>query len=100
MDADSLSNLQFFKHLLVDGYFEGRNIMFVGFSDSQGSADGNVQISLDRARAVRATIATLLEDAQLNNGFEVLGLGEGLPLACNDTAWGQNQNRRVEIWIK
>ena len=24
-------------------------------------------------------------------GFEVLGLGEGLPLACNDTAWGQNQ---------
>ena len=100
MDADSLSNLQFFKHLFVDGYFEGRNIMFVGFSDSQGSADGNVQISLDRARAVRATIATLLEDAQLSNGFEVLGLGEGLPLACNDTAWGQNQNRRVEIWIK
>ena len=100
MDADSLSNLQFFKHLFVGGYFEGLNIMFVGFSDSQGSADGNVQISLDRARAVRATIATLLEDAQLSNGFEVLGLGEGLPLACNDTAWGQNQNRRVEIWIK
>jgi phosphate transport system substrate-binding protein len=100
MDAESLSNLQFFKHLFAGGYFEGRNIMFVGFSDSQGSADGNVQISLDRARAVRATIATLLEDAQLSNGFEVLGLGEGLPLACNDTAWGQNQNRRVEIWIK
>ena len=100
MDADSLSNLKFFKHLFMDGYFERRNIMFVGFSDSQGSADGNVQISLDRARAVRATIATLLEDAQLSNGFEVLGLGEGLPLACNDTAWGQNQNRRVEIWIK
>ena len=100
MDTDSLSNLQFFKHLLVDGYFKGRNVMFVGFSDSQGSADGNVQISLGRARAVRATIATMLEDTQLSNGFEVLGLGEGLPLACNDTAWGQNKNRRVEIWVK
>jgi phosphate transport system substrate-binding protein len=59
-----------------------------------------VQISLGRARAVRATIATMLEDTQLSNGFEVLGLGEGLPLACNDTAWGQNKNRRVEIWVK
>ena len=100
MDADSQSNLQFLKRLFVAGYFEGRDVMFVGFSDSQGSADGNLQISLDRARAVRATIATLLDDAQLSDGFEVLGLGEGLPLACNDTAWGQNQNRRVEIWVK
>lgn len=100
MNADSQSNLQFLKRLFVAGYFEGRDVMFVGFSDSQGSADGNVQISLDRARAVRATIATLLDDAPLSNGFEVLGLGEGLPLACNDTAWGQNQNRRVEIWVK
>ena len=100
MDADSQSNLQFLKRLFVAGYFEGRDVMFVGFSDSQGSAEGNVQISLDRARAVRATIATLLDDAQLSDGFEVLGLGEGLPLACNDTAWGQNQNRRVEIWVK
>ena len=100
VDADSQSNLQFLKRLFVAGYFEGRDVMFVGFSDSQGSAEGNVQISLDRARAVRATIATLLDDAQLSDGFEVLGLGEGLPLACNDTAWGQNQNRRVEIWVK
>jgi phosphate transport system substrate-binding protein len=100
MDTGSQANFQFLKRLFVGGYFEGRKVLFVGFSDSQGSADGNVQISLDRARAVRATIATLLDDAQLSDGFEVLGLGEGLPLACNDTAWGQNQNRRVEIWVK
>ena len=100
MDTGSQANFQFLKRLFVGGYFEGRKVLFVGFSDSQGSADGNVQISLDRARAVRATIATLLDDAQLSDEFEVLGLGEGLPLACNDTAWGQNQNRRVEIWVK
>ena len=52
------------------------------------------------ARAVKATIATILDDTALRAGFQVIGLGEGLLIACNDTLWGQNQNRIVEIWAK
>ena len=73
---------------------------FVVFSNSQGSPDSNLRVSLDRARAVRAIISTMLDDTALNAGFQVIGLGEGLPVACNDTLWGQDQNRRVEIWVE
>jgi phosphate transport system substrate-binding protein len=100
LDAESYSNVRFLTWLIQSGYFERREVVFVGFSDSQGSPDGNLRISLDRARAVRATISTMLDDTALSADFQVIGLGEGLPVACNDTFWGQDQNRRVEIWVK
>ena len=37
------------------------------------------------ARAVKATIATILDDTALRAGFQVIGLGEKLPVAYNDT---------------
>ncbi len=52
------------------------------------------------ARAVQAKIATMLDDTALRAGFQVISLGGGLPVACNDTLWGQNQNGIVEIWAK
>ncbi|MGB0799353.1 MAG: OmpA family protein, partial [Planktomarina sp.] len=101
LDEGSQSNLGFLASLLKDGRFSGRDIIFAGFSDSQGSAEGNLQISLDRAQALRGTIRTLMgDDAPPKEAFRAVGFGEGLPLACNDTEWGQHQNRRVEIWVK
>ena len=44
------------------------------------------------ARAVQAKIAAMLDDTALRAGFQAIGLGEGLPVAYNDTLWGQNQN--------
>ena len=44
------------------------------------------------ACAVEAKIATMLDDTALRAGFQAIGLGEGLPVAYNDTLWGQNQN--------
>ena len=40
------------------------------------------------ARAVQAIIVTMLDEIALRAGFQVIGLGEGLLVACNDTPWG------------
>ena len=26
--------------------------------------------------------------------------GEAMPMACDDTDWGRDMNRRVEIWVQ
>jgi phosphate transport system substrate-binding protein len=26
--------------------------------------------------------------------------GEAMPMACDDTAWGRQVNRRVEVWVR
>lgn len=50
LDAGSFSNIRFLTRFIYLCHFEGREVVFVGFSDSQDSADGNLQISLDCAR--------------------------------------------------
>jgi phosphate transport system substrate-binding protein len=32
--------------------------------------------------------------------LEVLGFGEAMPLACDDSALGRHANRRVEVWLR
>ena len=101
LDEPSQSNLGYLVNLLLSGQYGGREVIFAGFTDSQGSSDGNLQISLDRARAVRATINTMLAEKNVGQlQFKAIGLGEGLPIVCNNSDWGQYQNRRVEVWLK
>ena len=101
LDEPSRSNLGYLVNLLLSGQYDGREVIFAGFSDSQGSSEGNLQISLDRARAVRATIKTMLAEKNVGQSqFQAIGLGEGLPTVCNNSDWGQYQNRRVEVWVK
>ena len=26
--------------------------------------------------------------------------GEAMPMACDDTSWGRQANRRVEVWVR
>ena len=56
----------------------------------------NLRLSLDRASAV-ATNLMKLGMSYKNVSFELRGMGDGKPLASNDTVEGRNQNRRVEI---
>lgn len=101
LNEQSETNLRFLARLLTQADYKNRDVIFAGFSDSKGSAEGNLQISKNRARAVRATIRNLMGDQRSEDQeFRALGFGEAMPLACNDTDWGQNQNRRVEIWMR
>ena len=101
LDAQSRSNVVLLARLLEAGVYDGRELMFVGFSDGEGAASGNRTISQHRAKAVRAAVklaATTMKPDQTT--LSTKAFGEALPMACDDTEWGRQVNRRVEIWIK
>jgi len=45
---------------------------------------------------VRAAETANLERIKL----ELEAFGEAMPMACDDTAWGRQVNRRVEVWVR
>jgi outer membrane protein OmpA-like peptidoglycan-associated protein len=68
-----------------------------GHTDTVGSEAFNLQLSIDRAVAIRdALVARGVNPAQLTT----LGLGYGQPVAPNDTAEGRAQNRRTVIRVQ
>lgn len=68
-----------------------------GHTDSQGSDATNEVLSRRRADAVRAALITAgVDPARVTS----VGVGEGLPVASNDTPAGRQQNRRVEVVIQ
>lgn len=73
-----------------------RNITIEGHTDSQGSDSHNMTLSQGRADAVRNYLV------QKGYGADLVianGLGEGRPVADNNSAEGRANNRRVEIII-
>ncbi|MDU8927867.1 substrate-binding domain-containing protein [Alisedimentitalea sp. MJ-SS2] len=101
LDAQSRSNVEQLAHALEAGRYDGRTLVFVGFSDGQGPAKGNRTISERRARAVRDAVVVAAETANLDQvEITTTGYGEAMPMACDDSAWGRQVNRRVEVWVK
>lgn len=100
-DAQSRGNIQQLARDLEAGVYDGRKLMFVGFSDGQGPAETNKQISLKRAEAVRDAVLEVGETANLERvEITVDAFGEAMPMACDDSAWGRKVNRRVEVWVR
>lgn len=101
LDPQSRANVALLAEALERGRFDGRTILFAGFSDGRGDAASNRELSLRRARAVQdAVLAGLDEKIREAVEFETDGFGEAMPMACDADAWGQQVNRRVEIWLK
>lgn len=77
-------------------------IDIVGHTDSIGTDEDNLELSLDRARAVE----TALRDRGLDVDISIDGRGESEPVAPNETPDGEDdpagraQNRRVDITIR
>ena len=65
-----------------------------GHADSRGPEDYNMRLSVSRAESVSRYLAQQGVDA---SRMTVRGFGESRPVASNDTASGQAQNRRVEL---
>lgn len=65
-----------------------------GHTDSTGSEAYNQELSQRRGRAVANE---LVSRGIASSRFEVIGRGQGFPVAGNETAAGRQQNRRVEI---
>ena len=101
LDAQSRSNVQQLARALESGSYDMRRLAFVGFSDGEGPAEANLAIARRRAEAVRDAVleaAETVNPARLD--IVVDAFGEAMPMACDDTVWGRQVNRRVEVWLR
>ena len=71
-------------------------VKITGHTDSIGTPEYNMKLSLKRAEAVRDYLVSLGADA---SKLEVSGEGETKPIADNKTAAGRAKNRRVEVEV-
>jgi phosphate transport system substrate-binding protein len=101
LDAQSRSNVQQLARSLEQGQYDARQLLFVGFSDGQGAAKPNRDIALRRAEAVQRAVEAAAVAANLERvDLGVDAFGEAMPMACDDTSWGRQANRRVEVWVR
>jgi outer membrane protein OmpA-like peptidoglycan-associated protein len=73
-----------------------RTIRIAGYTDSQGPAAYNLDLSQRRADAVRDF---LIEHGIAASRIVARGYGEADPVASNATVSGRRENRRVEVLV-
>lgn len=73
-----------------------KKIKIVGHTDSIGNDQYNLELSNDRANAVKSY---LTNKGVPSENIEALGMGETQPIGDNNTADGRAKNRRVEFKI-
>lgn len=71
-----------------------RTVAIEGFTDSQGNASSNMDLSQRRAGAVRDA---LIAQGVTGDRISARGFGDAHPAASNATPAGRQMNRRVEI---
>jgi phosphate transport system substrate-binding protein len=77
-----------------------RKLVLAGFSDSAGTVDKNIVLSLERANAVKQALLRKLGDPQYAKLIDTRGYGPSVPVACNENETGRDKNRRVEVWLR
>lgn len=76
--------------------YEDRSVLIEGHTDDVGSDEANYNLSERRANSVQSY---LVSQGIRTHRLSTSGLGEGSPIATNQTATGRQQNRRVEVII-
>jgi outer membrane protein OmpA-like peptidoglycan-associated protein len=77
---------------------KGVNVYIVGHTDSEGSAELNMQLSEQRAQAVVNALVTRHKVAPVQ--LTTKGVGPLSPVASNASEAGRKLNRRVEMVLK
>jgi outer membrane protein OmpA-like peptidoglycan-associated protein len=76
--------------------YPDRSVLIEGHTDDVGSEESNFNLSQRRANSVKSYLVSQgIQSTRLSTS----GLGEGSPVAGNDTSTGRQQNRRVEVII-
>ena len=71
-------------------------VNIAGHTDSRGAANYNMGLSKDRAYSVANYLSS---QGVASNRINVVAFGESRPVADNNTDYGRQQNRRVELTI-
>jgi outer membrane protein OmpA-like peptidoglycan-associated protein len=74
----------------------GTRIEVNGYTDNEGDARSQQELSQQRADSVKAILA---QQGVLASAISAHGLGDANPVASNDTPAGRQQNRRVELVV-
>lgn len=77
--------------------FNQNSVEIVGYTDSTGSRQHNMDLSQRRAQSVAAYLTSQGVDA---SRVSTRGMGPDQPIASNADANGRAQNRRVEVNLK
>ncbi len=100
LDIQSRASIARLAMAVERGTFDGRRLIFAGFSDGDGPSTVNERLSLRRAGVVQdAFLAASGAAAPDRVDLLTVGFGEAMPMACDDTDWGRAVNRRVEVWL-
>jgi phosphate transport system substrate-binding protein len=101
LETRSQSEAERFARLLAGGAYPGKDILLVGFTDSIGEFDVNRGLAVRRAQRVLDTLKAAVPEGALDAvPILVQSYGELTPVGCNETAEGQELNRRVEVWVR
>lgn len=76
--------------------YPGTSVLVVGHTDGVGADAYNQSLSERRANAARSY---LLSQGLSPSRVDAVGMGESEPVADNDSDWGRQANRRVEVAI-
>lgn len=76
--------------------YENTEVLIVGHTDAVGSDSYNYRLSERRAEAAADYLMSL---GMRPSRVSTTGKGEAEPIASNDTEYGRQQNRRVEVAI-
>lgn len=77
-----------------------REVIFAGYTDSEGGFAQNGSLSSNRAATVLSEVLNHpLAKGLDRSRFKTAGFSELAPVACNDSPEGQRRNRRVELWL-
>ncbi len=99
LTPSSQENIADLARLIASGGFAGEALVLAGFSDGSGDAKANLALSVERAARVADALRAAAGDLRPEDIPQVMGFGEALPMACDETAAGRHLNRRVEVWL-
>ncbi len=96
LDPKAFADLNRLVEFLRGPVAAGKTVYLVGFADSRGSFEYNLDLSARRARAV----ATALNNSGVPIGRDqIIGASWLAPVACETSEDGLYFNRRVEVWL-
>jgi phosphate transport system substrate-binding protein len=95
LDNKGLRDLDRLERYLESSRDQMPKILLFGFADGLGTPEGNLALSLERAKVLAGLLRT--------NGIlpsVVRGFGGTNFVAGNDSEEGRQKNRRVEVWVR
>jgi phosphate transport system substrate-binding protein len=101
LDAQSQSNVALMARALESGQYDGRDVIFIGFSDGEIGVEQSGESAAERAETVRRAVLAAAQTIDLDRiDLKTDAFGEAMPIACDDSTWGRDVNRRVEVWVR